>query len=629
MRNTIGFRVKWSRRVQSPGEWSSVPRLACVLFAIGSLALIGCGEDDPDPKGAGGSGGTIGQGGSGGTETGDGGTDGSGGFGGIGAGGEGGETGAEVKSVSVNPTSHNLVPFATVRFDAQAFDDAGDVVMGRSIAWTSSFPEIASIDGEGLATAHKPGEVLVTATIDGVSGTATLVVGERIPETVEIRSDWTELAVGNTAAVEVRVIDTMGEEIEDPVVAFSSSDSNVATVDPDTGEVRGRGPGAARIEVVAGTVSTGVDIDVFFRFGDFTAGYHQSCALTLSGEAWCWGSNEDGFLGDGSTVDAATPVRVATDVEFMQIKGTEGQVCGLAKDREVWCWGLNTLGSTFGPNHTELESSNVPVAVGVQSYGFESLSFGNGFVCGLDGTGTAYCWGRNTTFHELGNGDPNPTATPTKVAAPEGGSELRFRMLRTGERHSCGITLDGDLYCWGHNHRGEAGIGSTDEFASIPTAIMPGTRFKAMEFGVQHGCAITEADATYCWGANRDGAIGLGTIGGEIRSPTEITATPATFTSFGMGWSYTIGIDTTGQLWSWGTNEEWVLGRDTGEALASGTPTQVDTALRFTKVDGNADHACGLATDGILYCWGANGEDRLGTGTADERSMVPTPVVGQ
>jgi alpha-tubulin suppressor-like RCC1 family protein len=128
-------------------------------------------------------------------------------------------------------------------------------------------------------------------------------------------------------------------------------------------------------------------------FASITAGWYQVCAISPAGKAWCWGFNDDGRLGTGTVDDDfhEAPRPVSGDHTFTSISSGVGHVCGLTVDREIWCWGLNQSGQ-LGNGSTE--SSAVPVRVS-GGHVFEAVSAGGLHTCGLTARSEVWCWGHN------------------------------------------------------------------------------------------------------------------------------------------------------------------------------------------------------------------------------------------
>lgn len=187
------------------------------------------------------------------------------------------------------------------------------------------------------------------------------------------------------------------------------------------------------------------------------AGDAHSCAIDLQGRAFCWGRNQFGQLGRGagnvSWSDA--PTAVASTATFQTIAAGGSFSCGVDAAGQAYCWGLNSSGQ-LGNNATIercdffLGCSTTPVAV-VGGLSFESLSLGSNHACGIATDGRAYCWGSNGSG-QLGDGSVIDAGTPQPVAG-----NLRFRALSAGGEHTCGITTGGALYCWGSNIYGQVG----------------------------------------------------------------------------------------------------------------------------------------------------------------------------
>jgi len=191
-------------------------------------------------------------------------------------------------------------------------------------------------------------------------------------------------------------------------------------------------------------------------FTTLAVGYQHSCALTVTGVAWCWGRNAEGQLGDSTTVDGAAPVRVKGGHVFVALTAGWFHTCGLLSNGAAYCWGNNLdgeLGSVGGDCSSGGWPCNdfpVPVAGGRQ---FVQISAGAYHTCAIASNGAAYCWGTGP----LGNNSTSQSTVPVAVA---GG--LTFASIGAGGYgHACGVTMARIAYCWGGNFAGQLGDGST------------------------------------------------------------------------------------------------------------------------------------------------------------------------
>jgi len=397
-------------------------------------------------------------------------------------------------------------------------------------------------------------------------------------------------------------------------------------------------------------VQVQVQVTVKIRRETLVAGLGHTCGLTSSGAAYCWGFNISGQLGDGTTTEQDTPTAVlgpggGAALSFVSLTAGGDYTCGLISDGTAYCWGENATGQLGDGTTIERHTPTAVVGPGGgAALSFASLSAARhatgASVCGITGSGTAYCWGMNF-WGELGDGTTTERHTPTVVVGPGGSAALSFASINAGSFHTCGLTGSGAAYCWGENDGGRLGDGTTEQ-RNTPTAVVgPGggaaLSFVSLAPSVLHTCGLTSAGAAYCWGENQSGNLGDGTTTNEL-TPTPVVGpgggAALSFASISAGGlnSFTCGLTSSGTAYCWGDNLDGQLGTTT-TAQSSTTPIAVTgpgggAALSYASITTGAAHVCGLTGDGAAYCWGGNTSGQLGNGTTAPRQFAPTAVTG-
>ncbi len=261
-----------------------------------------------------------------------------------------------------------------------------------------------------------------------------------------------------------------------------------------------------------------------YSFVSVTAGAAYACGLTADSTAYCWGSNDSHELGTSSRLETCidengwshscwpTPRPVGSYV-FLTVGYSV--TCGIAPDGATYCWGDNIngqLGVEEAPETCSLEygqqwpCSSLPQLV-TGGHSFVFLTAGVTQTCGLTAEGTAYCWGNNFTG-QLGagfvSGPFDLQYTPLEVV---GGHS--FVSLVAGSEHTCGLTADGQAFCWGLNSDGQLGIGEVSDKVPQPVAVTGSHTFEALTTWWYFTCGLTTDGDVYCWGNNNEGQLGV------------------------------------------------------------------------------------------------------------------------
>lgn len=159
-----------------------------------------------------------------------------------------------VASVSVSPPVDTIVLPGTAQLSATVFDAQHNPLTGRTITWSSNMPNVANVDGNGLVTGVAPGSATITATSEGQSGTATVVVQPPVAASVQVSPGAATLTVGDSTTLTATVKDASGNVISGAPVTWSSDNTAAATVST-SGVVKAVGAGTATITAKSGNAS--------------------------------------------------------------------------------------------------------------------------------------------------------------------------------------------------------------------------------------------------------------------------------------------------------------------------------------------------------------------------------------
>lgn len=348
-----------------------------------------------------------------------------------------------------------------------------------------------------------------------------------------------------------------------------------------------------------------------------TGGSH-TCALTMTGGVKCWGANISGQLGDGGGADSTIPVPVVglPDGVAAITAGTY-HTCALTIEGGVKCWGANNHGQ-LGSGETQGATTPVDV-IGLAS-GIAAISAGHHHTCALTMQGGIKCWGGNVDG-QVGNGSTvYAVATPADVEGFDAGAVG----IAAGGAHTCAVTVIGGVLCWGRNMSGQLGNGNMTG-SPIPVAVLQLVGVSAVAAGGDHSCVSLEAGGARCWGRNFGGELGDG--GYENSSiPVVVAALGTRVAAVAAGNAHTCALTFAGGVDCWGINSNGQLGNDSDEL----SPMPVAVAGSASGVEAMATgslHTCGLTKAGGVKCWGNNEFGQLGNGSDGDNAM-PVPVMG-
>jgi len=381
-------------------------------------------------------------------------------------------------------------------------------------------------------------------------------------------------------------------------------------------------------------------------------GHDHACALLDSGKLRCLGAGDAGQLGDGTGVSSDEPIAPLGDQTYVDVAALHSATCAVTANGALQCWGerragLDADGAALAPT---------PVAIAGASDFRRVLAAKNG-AC-ADTPSKRFCWGQVALANGIYTQDPIEVpylgaislAGRTACILEDGsvrcvgnadngmlgdgrttGSEYENPVtILTGmyaiagaPRVHCAVSTEGELWCWGENRSGELGTG-TLSFETVPTRIdVPPVARVATAFS--HTCAETR-DGVYCWGGDTSGQLGRGETGIVVEGrliaglPPAIAEARVVSRTAG-GCARTVG----GDVWCWGQGSSGL----TGAASRATSVSASRIALPFAADElaiGSA-FACARSASAVA-CWGSNTYGQLGASSAGEVESTPVLVEG-
>ena len=412
------------------------------------------------------------------------------------------------------------MPAITKAYGSAAFTlTAPTTNSNGAISYTSSNTAVATIDSNTrLITITGSGTTTITAwqvatsTYRSASTSTTLTV-EAAPEITQLSlSNVSSCALTSTGAMkcwgsnsygQIGTLASNQQKTPSDVPGFTNNISAIAVGDSrmcaltTAGEVKCIGNGVADSNnpgISAGAIS-------------ISSGYANSCALMSYGGVKCWGDNWTGQLGSGTWVNTSPAVNVkGLTSGVTAITSGIMHSCALLSSGSVKCWGANNYGQ-LGDGTTS--NRNEPAQVSGLTSGVVSISGGYEHTCAVLTNGEAKCWGRNG-YGELGDGTTTNRNVPTSVKV-DGQPISGIASISGGLRHTCAITTGGAAKCWGYNALASLGNGTLTDSLTPVNVVGLGSGVLSIEAGKGFAtCATVTGSSVMCWGHSWAGNVGDG-----------------------------------------------------------------------------------------------------------------------
>jgi hypothetical protein len=354
--------------------------------------------------------------------------------------------GAMIDGVAVSTAAPALrvVGFTKIGAYSAGFPHTcGIITTGDLYCWGSQVGGMRGIGGSGTS---------------GSDPTPTLVVGG---------DQWTEVDAGFTTVC----------GIADGGKLFCWGDASEAALG------NGVTTGNFLVPVAILPESSFVSVDIGLANG--------ACAITTGHTAMCWGKGTWGRLGNGDETIATRPVAVSGVNRFAGIATSYSGTCGVTDAGTASCWGFYAdlgIGGPFPDDCGGVECAKTPVAISGGITFKPTIVHDGNHVCAIATNDKTYCWGN---------------APQELVGAPI------FTALAEGDLDACGVAQSGTVYCWGSNRNGRFGSPpDINMIQSVPVPVPGGQIFTKISMSQNHMCGITTDGNTWCWGSNGNGELG-------------------------------------------------------------------------------------------------------------------------
>ncbi|MEI6217342.1 MAG: hypothetical protein WCP86_00430, partial [bacterium] len=355
-------------------------------------------------------------------------------------------------------------------------------------------------------------------------------------------------------------------------------------------------------------------------------------------------NGQAGIGSSASVIPAAVRVHGPGGAGFFSgmaaIAGGTAHSLGVRNDGTVWAWGNNSNGR-LGDNTTT--ERGVPTQVhGTNNLGYltgiAAVAAGDTYSLCLGTNGYVFAWGRNDKG-QLGDNTTTDRYTPVRVLSTTNTSSglSGIVAIAVGKLHNLALNSAGDVYAWGDNSKGQVGDNSTST-RNVPVRVhgagdvgyLGGVM--AVAAGHMHSLAVKVDGTVWAWGENDKGQLGNGTTT-QQKTPAQVHGTNGVgyltnILAAAAGDGFSLALDIDGNVWAWGDGANGKLGNNA--TAVKTTPVQVHGTNNVGYLPGvvaiaaGTLHGLAVDEDGTIYAWGRNNGNQLGDGTTTDRH---TPVV--
>lgn len=339
-----------------------------------------------------------------------------------------------------------------------------------------------------------------------------------------------------------------------------------------------------------------------------------SPATAAATQAYSWGANSNGELGNGTTEPSSVPGALPLAKAKAVAAGDNFSVF-LMSNGTVMTSGRGFNGQL---GNGKAEATDVPVHVSGLT-GVKAVAAGAYSAMALKTDGTVWSWG-SYEYGQVGDGKTENTFTPVEILTG-------VKAIASEGSHDLALLTSGTVVAWGRNGNGELGLGTTEPFFVPEPVSVPGlTGVKAIATGQYHSLAVVTGGAVYAWGDNESGQVGDGKTGEvAVTSPTKIPGLKGA-KAVAAGSYFSLALMSNGTAEAWGSNGEGALGVGSGLGTIP-TPTAVSGLTEAKALVAHESWAAALRKDGSVEDWGSNFGGELGRGPG-EGSNHPVAVAG-
>ena len=452
-----------------------------------------------------------------------------------------------------------ISPDDTLRIDATVVSDEGVEIPNAPVTWSSSAETVATVDSAGLVRAVGYGEARITARSGDREAVAIIAV---VRESGDIGNDsvFTHISAGRDftcASTSLGRAYCFGADSVDQLGAVATDTMCIDDFQPLPADRKGYACSLLAVRVQS-------DLEI----SKVAAGGRHGCALTVDGDALCWGQADSGQVGNGGVTQVDVPVLVTS------------------------------------------------------AFRFDTVANGEAHSCAIRAGGAAFCWGHDESG-QLGNIVRASSTTPIPVESGPGASEIVWRQISAGRLNSCGVANTGIGYCWGDNSAGQIGnpAATPQSDAPWPVGPVPGQSFTHISVGGPTACGVVntvtaQSGAVYCWGAGAEGQLGNG-ANANSNTPVAVVGLPAA-RQVAVGETHVCAIteEANGNLYCWGRydlDRLAVTAPNAPRDIIGNTPQKIG-GVTFASISAGRRHACGVTAEGAAYCWGSNMFGSFGDG---------------